>query len=88
MENNLRGKVSSKQKLLTYRSKVRQLEMAAEDFANVASRRLVDGDGEPHALLDNTDLVWGDVQLPELGGDVKNSGLGHDEEVAVRVVQA
>ena len=62
--------------------------MSAEDLANVASGRLVDGHREPHALLDDADLVGSDVQLPELGGDVENSGLRHDQEVAVGVVQA
>ncbi len=62
--------------------------MSSEYFANVTSWRLIDVDGEPHSLLNDADLVGRDVQFAELGRDVKDAGLRHDQEVAVGVVQA
>jgi hypothetical protein len=47
-------------------------------FTKLAPGWLIDADGEPHALLDDTDLVGSDVQLAELSGHVENTSLGNN----------
>ena len=62
--------------------------MSAEYLCHVAPRLSLDGDGEPDPLLHDDDLVGGHRQLSHLGGQVQRPLLGHDQEVAVRVVEA
>lgn len=71
-----------------YGPEVGQLEMAVEHFQDVAARRAAHGHGEAHALLNDADLIGGHVHAAELGDDVQRALLRHNEEVAVRVVEA
>jgi len=70
------------------RAQVRQLIVAVEDLADVATARPAGkADRKEDAALDNADVVRGDLQVAELGLDVEGAELRDDEEVAIRVVE-